>query len=151
MTDFTLADAIALAEFAHRNQKDKAGFPYIDHPKRVLAKVQEWGGTPTAQMAAVLHDVVEDTPFTPDMLTALGVPAEVVGVVNLLTKIPGEENEYYYFRIRNNSTAQLVKIADIEDNSQPWRKAYLDADVRERLTQKYKKAMDILVTGSFGV
>jgi len=42
----TLQDAIALAEFAHRNQHDKAGMPFIDHPKRVLASVQAQGVQP---------------------------------------------------------------------------------------------------------
>ena len=36
----TLNDVIALAEFAHRNQTDQAGMPYIDHPRRVIQAVQ---------------------------------------------------------------------------------------------------------------
>lgn len=45
----TLSDAIALAEFAHRNQYDKAGMPYIAHPKRVMEAVQarEHSGPPS--------------------------------------------------------------------------------------------------------
>ena len=51
----TLDDAIALAKFAHRNQTDKAGLPYIDHPLRVLEKVKAQGALPYVQIAAVLH------------------------------------------------------------------------------------------------
>lgn len=79
----TLGDVIALAEFAHRNQVDKAGMPYIEHPKRVMAAVQAQGHMPYVQMAAVLHDVTEDTAFTADMLLKLGVPEAAVEIVML--------------------------------------------------------------------
>lgn len=82
----TLSDAIALAEFAHRNQVDKAGLPYIEHPKRVLEKVKAQGGLPYVQMAAILHDVTEDTAFTSDMLLDLGIPESAVRIVNLLDR-----------------------------------------------------------------
>lgn len=82
----TLTDAIALSEFAHRNQVDKAGLPYIEHPKRVLAKVQAQGALPYVQMAAVLHDVTEDTAFTPAMLLELGIPESAVEIVKLLDR-----------------------------------------------------------------
>jgi (p)ppGpp synthase/HD superfamily hydrolase len=79
----TLGDIIALAEFAHRNQVDKAGMPYIEHPKRVMAAVQAQGHMPYVQMAAVLHDVTEDTAFTATMLLDLGVPEAAVEIVML--------------------------------------------------------------------
>jgi hypothetical protein len=79
----TLGDIVALAEFAHRNQVDKAGMPYIEHPKRVMAAVQAQGHMPYVQMAAVLHDVTEDTAFTPTMLLDLGVPEAAVEIVML--------------------------------------------------------------------
>lgn len=82
----TLADAIALAEFAHRNQVDKAGLPYIDHPRRVLEKVKAQGALPYVQMAAILHDVTEDTSFTANMLLELGLPESAVQIVRLLDR-----------------------------------------------------------------
>jgi len=82
----TLSDVIALAEFAHRNQVDKAGLPYIEHPRRVLAKVQAQGALPYVQMAAILHDVTEDTAFTPEILLTLGVPESAVEIVRLLDR-----------------------------------------------------------------
>ena len=82
----TLSDCIALAEFAHRNQFDKAGMPYIHHPQRVLRAVQEQGASPHAQMAAILHDITEDTAFTIDMLRQLGVPSEAVEIVALVDR-----------------------------------------------------------------
>lgn len=82
----TLADAIALAEFAHRNQVDKAGLPYIEHPRRVLEKVKAQGALPYVQMAAILHDVTEDTAFTPYMLLDLGVPESAVEIIRLVDR-----------------------------------------------------------------
>lgn len=82
----TLADAVALAEYAHRNQVDKAGLPYIEHPKRVLAKVQAQGVAPYVQIAAILHDVTEDTAFTSDILLSLGFSEAAVRLVRLLDR-----------------------------------------------------------------
>lgn len=85
-TQMTLADCVRLAEFAHFHQKDKSGADYIDHPKRVLRAVQDEGAPPYVQMAAVLHDVTEDTPFTPEMLREFGVPEAAVHLVTLLDR-----------------------------------------------------------------
>ena len=52
-----LNQAIALAALAHEGQTDKAGAPYILHSLRVMLRCQG----ETAQICAVLHDVLEDT------------------------------------------------------------------------------------------
>lgn len=155
----TLPDCIALAEFAHRNQADKAGLPYIDHPKRVLAAVQAQGALPYVQMAAILHDVTEDTAFTPEMLLELGVPSSAVEIVKLLdrglsetawyhepdTDDPITKEEFYYQRIKDRPEAKMIKLADIADNTLPWRLAYLPEAEQERLRdRKYKKALELL-------
>ena len=79
----SLDDAIALAEFAHRNQRDQAGEPYIRHPMRVLRAVQEQGARPYVQIGAVLHDVTEDSAYTPQMLLDLGVLPAAVDIIKL--------------------------------------------------------------------
>lgn len=140
----SLSDVIALAEFAHRNQVDKAGMPYIEHPKRVMQSVQAQGALPYVQKAAVLHDVIEDTPFTADMLRMLGVGEPTVDVVVLLTRTKDVEPDEYYKRIRENEAARMVKLADIDDNMQSWRLAYLDPKTIERLQKKYNHARNIL-------
>jgi (p)ppGpp synthase/HD superfamily hydrolase len=56
----TLERAITIAAAAHARQKERNGAPYILHPIRVMLAVS----TPVQQMAAVLHDVVEDTAVT---------------------------------------------------------------------------------------
>lgn len=59
--------ALELANYSHRYQRRKSGEPYIYHPiavARICA--EEIGLGPTAICAALLHDVVEDTPVTQD-------------------------------------------------------------------------------------
>ncbi len=62
-----IRDAYAFAAEAHKNQKRKSGEPYIIHPisvARIVAEEFELGANPV--IAAFLHDVVEDTPYTID-------------------------------------------------------------------------------------
>lgn len=150
----SLPDAIALAEFAHRSQLDKAGLPYIEHPKRVLAKVQAQGALPYVQIAAILHDVTEDTRFTDFMLIDLGFSEAAVDIVSLLdrnrNKDHGYNDEEYYLRIRKNPGALMVKLADIEDNLSPWRLSYLSPATQSRLRRKYRVARLILDLGWYG-
>lgn len=108
----TLEDAIALAAEAHRGQVDKSGQPYILHPLRVMLRCQ----TQAQRIAAVLHDVVEDTGRTFDDLRALGYPAEVLAALDGLTKRDGESYEAFVERAAANPIARVVKLADIEDN-----------------------------------
>lgn len=145
----TLADVIALAEFAHRKQVDKAGMQYIEHPKRVMKSVQNQGAMPYVQMGAILHDVIEDTPFTAEMLVKLGVPKSAVDLVVLLTRTKDVEPDEYYRRIAGVPEARLIKIADIEDNTQAWRLSYLDPETQKRLFIKYAKAKQALGVMTF--
>lgn len=55
-----LEQVIRLAVDAHAGQTDKAGAPYILHPLRVM----QGCGTMEQKIAAVLHDVVEDSAHT---------------------------------------------------------------------------------------
>ena len=108
----TLERAIALAAEAHAGQVDKAGAPYILHPLRLLLAVD----TPEERIVAVLHDVVEDTPWTLEALRAEGFTQEVVDAVEALTKRAGESYEAFIDRVAANPLARRVKRADLTDN-----------------------------------
>ena len=127
----TLERAIALAARAHEGQVDKAGQPYILHPLRVMASVT----TPHERMAAVLHDIVEDTPVTPEMLLAEGFQVEVVTAVIALTKKPGESRLEAAARASRDPIARVVKLADVRDNLDPRRIAQPTPRDRERLLE----------------
>lgn len=108
----TLEHAIALAAKAHAGQVDKAGQPYILHPLRLMFAVN----TEYERMTAVLHDVVEDTPWTLEGLLQEGFPAEVVEAVQVLTKTEGESRIDAARRAAQNPLARAVKLADVADN-----------------------------------
>ncbi len=110
----TLEKAIEIAARAHAGQVDKGGAPYILHPLRVMHAVEAYGRA--AQIAAVLHDVVEDTSVTFDDLLAEGFAAEVVGAVRALTKTQGEARLDAAARAAQNPIARAVKLADVGDN-----------------------------------
>lgn len=107
-----LERAIEIAVTAHKGQVDKAGKPYILHPLRLMFKMQ----TENEMIAAVLHDVVEDTDWTIEKLEAERFDAEVVEAVNLLTKTKNVSEKDYFKKIKLNKIATKVKLADLEDN-----------------------------------
>lgn len=72
--------------------------------------------TPHQQMAAVLHDVVEDTPVTLEDLKAQGFPQEVLEAVEALTKKQGETRLEAARRAAQNPIARVVKLTDVADN-----------------------------------
>jgi len=78
-----------LANDAHRKQRRKSGEPYIFHPIAVAKIVAtEIGLGATAIIAALLHDVVEDTPIEQEEINTLF--GERVGlIVDGLTKLDG--------------------------------------------------------------
>ena len=78
----SLERAIEIAVSAHKGQVDKAGKPYILHPLRLMFKMQ----TENQMIAAVLHDVVEDTDWTIEKLIAEEFNKEVINAVKLLTQ-----------------------------------------------------------------
>ena len=84
--------AYELAVEAHSTQRRKSGEPYILHPiavARICA--EEIGLGPTAIVAALLHDVVEDTDVTlPDLHKQFGT--RIAKMVDGLTKLDGAYN-----------------------------------------------------------
>ena len=108
----TLERAISIAAQAHSGQVDKAGQPYILHPLRVMLRVT----SQDERMAAVLHDVVEDTSITLEQLATEGFSGVVLEAVEALTKRPGENRLAAAARAAKNKVARAVKLADNAEN-----------------------------------
>jgi len=124
-----LEDAIALAVAAHHGQRDKADQTYILHPLRVMMRLD----TDEERTVAILHDVVEDTPYTLERLRELGYPENILGALDALTRRQDETYEAFIERLRPLALARRVKLADLEDNMDVRRTGTLsDKDV-ERL------------------
>ncbi len=136
----TIEDAIIFATERHRGQTDKAGAPYILHPIRVALRMPSVEG----QLAALLHDVIEDTGVTADELRRHGLPEPVVETVALLTKTKGDSYETFVGRIAGHPLARAVKLADIADNLDPARLALLPPEAQDTLRAKYDRARALL-------
>lgn len=134
-----LEDAIALAVKAHTGQVDKAGQIYILHPLRVMFAVEG----ETAQIVAVLHDVVEDSDTTFVDLLAMGYSTEVLSALDCLTRRDGETYMEFVQRAKVNPIARQVKLADMEDNMDVRRLTQITDKDRERLN-RYRNAWKFL-------
>ena len=137
----TLERAIEIATQAHEGQVDKAGNAYIGHPLRVMAM----GKTEQEKITGVLHDIVEDTPWTFEMLEAEGFAPEIIAALKCVTKISeNEDYDNFIERVKKNPLAVAVKINDLTDNMDIRRLPYLsDKDVKR--LKKYLKAYKKLV------
>ena len=134
-----LDKAIQCAVKAHAGQKDKAGAPYILHPLRIMMKMDSQAG----MIAAMLHDVVEDSSVTLSDLRAEGFSEEVIAAVDHLTRREGEAYEIFINRLRHNPLAVKVKLADLEDNMDIRRIENVTERDIERM-QKYQAAREKL-------
>ena len=116
-----LHDAYGFAAFAHKDQLRKSGEPYISHPvavARIVAEELELGANPV--MAAFLHNVVEDCPYTiDDIRERFGDDvAFLVGVVTKQKKAKYDQSKQVdNFRqilssVQYDVRAILVKLAD---------------------------------------
>jgi (p)ppGpp synthase/HD superfamily hydrolase len=133
----SLISAIILANKAHRGQFDRNGIPYIDHVLEVVRRVSHLGLT--AMIVAALHDIVEDTHVTLDLIEK-GFGKTVTDAVRATTKSDKETYHSYILRVKANPIASYVKRADLEHNLDDRRRYLGDESIRER----YQKALDML-------
>jgi len=107
----------------------------------VHRRVVAYGGDVNEQIAALLHDVLEDTEVSASDLGREGVPEAALVIVKLLTRVEDEPKADYYERIRQHEPSRRVKLlGDIASNSDPGRLALLPEETRIRLTKKYADA-----------
>lgn len=83
--------------------------PYISHPLSVMIEFLD----PVDQMAAVLHDVVEDTDREIRDLVDRGFPKDVVTAIDCLTHRSNESYDDDIERLSVHDVAQRVKIIDL--------------------------------------
>ena len=135
-----LSKAITIALRAHEGQVDKAGRPYASH----IMRVTEMCNTLDEKITGALHDIVEDTQWTFEMLYDEGFPKHIVDAVECLTRREGEDYFDYISRVKENELASRVKINDLNDNMDPRRCEELSDLNIERLS-RYQKAKQELV------
>lgn len=140
----TLEDAVSIAALAHRSQKDKAGAPYLLHPLRMMLRMK----SEAAMMAAVLHDVVEDTDWTLEQLREHGFSDEVLEAIECLTHRSGESYEEFVERVEKNQMAREVKIADLEDNMNIQRIGQISSKDLARLEKYHRAWCELMKAGN---
>ncbi|MBR4879414.1 MAG: HD domain-containing protein [Clostridia bacterium] len=109
--------ALEFAKEKHKGQKRIGGDDYITHPMAVCEIVKNQGFDENCQIAALFHDLLEDTDATEDEILKYGSPA-VLEAVKLLTKEKGYDMAQYIGAIKQNPIACAVKAADRLHNLQ---------------------------------
>ena len=132
-----LDKAIRIAAEAFEGQYDKGGVPYIMHCLHVMHKVKHLGDE--AMIVAVLHDLIEDTPWTANTLIEEGFNPHTVSLIELLTHADNEPYMDYIKQVSLNHVTRAIKMADIRHNSDPHRLKGLREKDFKRL-EKYTRA-----------
>ena len=138
--------AFEIAEQAHRGQKRKSGEPYITHPVAVAEILGELGMNTATIIAALLHDTVEDTPYS---LTQLrnDFGSEIADLVDGVTKLdrvvygPDAEAETVrkmVIAMSRDIRVLVIKLADRLHNARTWK--YLEP---ETVSRKARETLDI--------
>ena len=132
--------AIEIAISAHEGQLDTHnGRPYIEHPFRVMNA----GHTLQEKIVGILHDVVEDTPWTLEQLTEEGFSKEIIDGVDAMSRRDNESYDEYILRLQDNPIAVRVKLNDLTDNMDIRRWDEIQYHDLARL-QKYLEAYKLL-------
>ncbi|MGH3474062.1 MAG: RelA/SpoT family protein, partial [Aeromicrobium sp.] len=134
--------AYSIAEQMHEGQVRKSGDPYITHPLAVATILAELGMTAPTLCAALLHDTVEDTPYTLDRLRG-DFCDEVVQLVDGVTKLDkvkyGDTAQSETIRkmvvaMSRDIRVLVIKLADRLHNMRTLR--YLRQDKQERIARE---------------
>jgi GTP diphosphokinase / guanosine-3',5'-bis(diphosphate) 3'-diphosphatase len=117
-----IAEAYRFSEAAHAGQTRQSGDPYISHPLAVAEILADWHLDGQTLMAALLHDVTEDTKVTKDEISdTFGKPvAELVDGVSKLDKIEfqsaadaqAENFRKMLLAMARDVRVMLIKLAD---------------------------------------
>ncbi len=135
--------AMKLCFAAHKDQVDKSGLPYVFHPFHLAEQM----ATEETTVVALLHDVVEDTPYTLTDIAGMGFPKTVIDALALLTHDDAVPYMDYVAAIKQNPIAKAVKLADLQHNSDLSRLDYVDTKALQR-AEKYRRAMELLTKQS---
>ena len=131
--------AMRLCFEAHKEQRDKSGLPYVFHPIHLAEQMS----TEETTIVALLHDVVEDTDYTIEDLTAMGFDQAITDAIALMTHTDGVDYMDYVRRVKENPIAKTVKLADLRHNSDLTRLDIVDKEAIAR-KEKYLKAIELL-------
>jgi GTP diphosphokinase / guanosine-3',5'-bis(diphosphate) 3'-diphosphatase len=127
--DYQVIDrAYKVAEKYHEGQKRKSGEEYITHPLAVARILADLGSGPATIAAALLHDTVEDTAYSLEMLKA-DFGDEVALLVDGVTKLDkvklggsaqAETMRKMVVAMSKDVRVLVIKLADRLHNARTW-------------------------------
>lgn len=138
--------AFLVAENAHKGQLRKSGEEYITHPVAVTQILAELGLNETTLIASLLHDTVEDTPYSLDQLRS-DFGDEIANLVDGVTKLdkltygPTAEAETVrkmVIAMSRDIRVLVIKLADRLHNARTW--AFVSG---ESASRKARETLDI--------
>lgn len=110
-TEHLLERAIRLAAKVHKGQVDRFGNPFILHVLRVIAR----GHDADERLLAAVHDVLERSDHTVEILRGKGFPEHVLLALRHISRVPNEDYDAYIDRVAQNALATRVKVHDLAD------------------------------------
>lgn len=134
--------AMRLCYQGHKDQFDKSGIPYVFHPIHLAEQMTDEDTT----VVTLLHDLVEDTPYTLQDLEEMGFSKTVVEAIALMTHAEDVPYMEYVAKLKDNPIARTVKLADLKHNSDSTRLDHLDERALAR-EAKYAQAIRLLTEG----
>ncbi len=140
--------AYVFADAAHRGQLRLTGDPYISHPLAVAQNLASWHLDANALMAALLHDVMEDTAITKEQIAVRfgKVAAELVDGVSKLDRIEHqsfEEAQAENFRKMLLAMARDVRVILIKLSDRLHNMQTLDSMPGEKQQRIAKETLEI--------
>ena len=137
-----IARAFKIARTAHEGQLRKSGEDYITHPVAVSLILAELGLNEITIVASLLHDTVEDTPYSLKQLrTDFG--DEIANLVDGVTKLdkltygPTAEAETVrkmVIAMSRDIRVLVIKLADRLHNARTW--GFVSAESAQRKAQE---------------
>src|SRR6185503_18195583 len=136
--------AYKFAEWSHREQMRKSGDPYFIHPASVAGIIAELRLDTASVCAGLLHDVVEDTPASPEEIKG-SFGAEVASLVDGVTKLgkinftSKEDRQAENFRkmvvaMARDIRVLLIKLCDRVDNMRTLE--HMKPEAQERIARE---------------
>lgn len=153
-----LLHAYDYAKAAHANQKRASGEPYFIHPCAVAEILVDLGLDPATIAAALLHDVIEDTPVTEDDIRR-EFGEEVLSLVSGVTKLDKivfksqEEEEAENFRKLFIAMAKDIRVIIIKLADRLHNMRSLNFLSKERQQRMARETLDIYtpIAGRLGI
>lgn len=141
---------LKLADKYHGTQVDLAGKPYMNHVQTVALIAAHLTKNEDVVVAAILHDIIEDTSITSNDLLEKGVSETIINAINELSRDKDVDYNEYILKIKH-PIARYVKMADLVHNIDLSRFGddYKPSSGDHQRIKKYRQALVLLSRDQF--